>query len=187
MNVKRKVSEQAVEGTEQRRSRARRRVARLARRRNSTANNFPWLVKQIQYAALGGGLYSGEKDRGKEKRGKRVYTPPPPPPGSGLCHGLDSTRILPQLIPGLSQLTANRQPHKKSSQVKSSGGSHIQTVWVLFVLLSYMFDRKCPPNCSYSFLFPVSYCQGFCLDSISPQRNTLNPTTTPPQNNCLFV
>lgn len=32
----------------------------------------------------------------------------------GPRHSLDSTLILPQLIPGLSQLGPNRQPHNKS-------------------------------------------------------------------------
>lgn len=36
-----------------------------------------------------------------------------PPSLLGPCHGLDSTHILPQLIPGLSQLGANRQLHKE--------------------------------------------------------------------------
>lgn len=62
-----------------------------------------------------GGLYSiAVIWRGVAGESMASRAPNPPPTRLlGLCHGLDSAHILPQLIPGLSQLGTNRQPHKE--------------------------------------------------------------------------
>lgn len=129
MNVKRKVSEQAVEGMEQRCSSAGRREEDS--RGEKTQQQTIFLGSSNKLNMQFGGLYSialaqrktkkWEKESGAGVVIRGVELAPscarPPPPLLGPRHGLDSTHILPQLIPGLSQLSANRQPHKKSSQI----------------------------------------------------------------------
>lgn len=68
---------------------------------------------------------------------------PPPSLCLGPSHGLDSTRILPQLIPGLSQLSANRQPHKKSSQMffKKKKNRTFAFAHIEIILGSFFFNR----------------------------------------------
>ena len=94
----------------------------------------------------------------------------------GQCHSLDSTCILPQLIPGLSQLGANRQPHKKSSQIKTKKKRRGCTHFHIQIILSFFFmpfKGKCHPNWPYCFLFPVFvYCQGFWCD-YAPRNSPL--------------
>lgn len=149
MNVKRKVSEQAVEGAEQRCSSAgrrgedSRREGEKEKKKEKTEQQTVFLGSSNKLNMQFGGLRRvalARKRKTKKFRKGRVergwwwcgeviaggewwgFVPSPSSPSSShpLCWGhataLDSTRILPRLIPGLSQLSANRQPHKKISQ-----------------------------------------------------------------------
>lgn len=98
----------------------------------------------------------------------------------GRCHGLDSAHILPQLIPGPSQLSANRQKHKALKLQKHKRRGFIYSAKIQIFLCSFHdFEGEIPGLLAILFLISCVNCPGFDLIMYGgiPQNNcSLNGT-----------
>lgn len=122
-----------------------------------------------------GGLYSiAVIWRGVAGESMASHAPNPPTRLLGLCHGLDSAHILPQLIPGLSQLGTNRQPHKELLKIFNKKKKYSENE-ALCLYIQVFLDSNWP----YCFPFPVCiYCRAFSLD-YTRRNPTPNPSLYP--------